>query len=201
MLSVSSSSQLKAGKGRQSPGTIWSQSSPLQWQASVYNTHIRYWLRSRWQRGSQARLVICPSLGVSQVAALSSGSSYLSAAKVSVSCPLVGEQDSMTVFTITASRSLPACCEPLLSLATRGSHTLVSHALASLYSTSGLPDTHRADMSWLLLPVTSTWVLFLFLIYMLSTFHPLNPHGTRRGHGDTQGHIGQGYLTHATHFL
>lgn len=81
----------------------------------------------------------------------------LCAAGPAVSCPLVREQDSMTIFTATAPRSLPACFESRLVLATRGSRTLANHALAlHLYIVREAYPIHIADMSWLLLAVTST---------------------------------------------
>lgn len=116
-------------------------------------------------------------------------------ARAAVSCFLVREQDSMMVFTISASRPLPACCEPLLLLATRGSHTVSNHTLA-LHRY--LP--HTAEMSQLLIAVTSNSNLFLFLSYMLSTFHPLKSCGTQ-SHGDSQGYAGRRYQSNESHFL
>ena len=85
---------------------------------------------NKWPKGLHSN---CPLLRVSQVAALSSGSSHLQAAREAVSFPLVREPDSMTIFTVEVSRFLPACCELLFLLATRGSHSLALHYYIALH--------------------------------------------------------------------
>lgn len=85
--------------------------------------HGAVWLRSKLQRGTQARLEVCQSLSVSQegsffwilLSQCSQGSSQLSSSQ---------RPDSIMVFTVAASGSLPAGCEPLLLLTTRDSHSL-----------------------------------------------------------------------------
>jgi hypothetical protein len=183
MPTVLSCDQLKARKERWSPDTIWSQGLVTTMTSISTHTHTRTHVHTRTHTHTHTHTHTIPdseissreAYNLSDVHCVLGGSSflwilYLYTARAAVSCPLVGEQGNIMVFTVTAWRPLPVHCEPLLLLATRGQshcmhHTLALHHYILLHSY--LP--HTADMSWLLIAVTSNSVLFLFLICTLST--------------------------------
>lgn len=123
--------QLKAGKERQSPDTIWLTSRFTQYNDKNQSTTHPWgtWLRCKRQRGSQAR-TICLSLSVSRVVAPSSSGPSISMQPGWQSVVFCLESKKAQHSSLSQHQGLPACCEPLLSSAPRGSHNLANHTLA-----------------------------------------------------------------------